>query len=211
MNIRDTNEFKAGRIVERCVQRWLESQGYWVIPVSLIEDDGHAPTISRQVERHVLPDLRVEGQGRWAGWCEVKYKKEAVWYNIAQQYRHGFGTRLWNNYQEVEQITGVPGNLVFVQRYPLQLLLIAPISEVTPIPGVGNMRDFGENMTFFRVEEFEHYEITLDADLPEIERKVSYPWDGQRPWPKPWPKKTAWEKAELEPVTKTRSRQMELF
>lgn len=185
---KDSPQAVVGAAVEKAVQRFLENQGLWVIPMCRIDDDGYAPTISRQVERYVLPDLRVEGEGRWTGMCEVKYKRECVWYQKVRQYRHGFATRLWNNYREVEQITGVPVNLAFVQKLPVQLLLLAPMVEVTAIPGDGNMRVYGENMVYFRPEEFEHYEIILDAGLPEIERKVSYPWDGPRPWPEPWSK-----------------------
>lgn len=176
--VKNTIEWRLGQWGERHVRRWLERDcGLFVVPTSLIEDGG-APALTNALQRIVLPDLQAHGDSRWRGWCEVKTKTRAVKYNITQEWRHGIGARLWADYREVEQRTGMPGTLVILQCAPKMLMLVARMDALVPIPHSGSRAAYGgEELVFFRVDDFEWFDFVPDELPPQINPKVVRPWE----------------------------------
>lgn len=175
--MRGTPEWALGTWGERQVRRWCQQQGWFVVPMHLIEDGG-APALVSELQKHVLPDFQVASNGRvW--WVEVKTKTKAARFNKAQEWRHGVDLPNWEAYREVERITGIPGTLMIVQLEPELALLVAPFTHLEPFTQICEPKDaFPRGMVFWPRDRFEWLSISAEGpNLPRIEPKVSYPWD----------------------------------
>lgn len=106
-----------GRTAEELVADLFRQWGYYVIPSYEYSgrDDDKAPKLTGSVRGYTLPDLDVSGNGR-RFWVEVKLKTEPTWTRKLQRYEHGIPLRHYQDYLEVERITGCPVYLAIVEE-----------------------------------------------------------------------------------------------
>lgn len=100
-------KWRQGRAGETAIRRWLQEQGYYVIPVADIEGHG-APMLEGLRDKAVLPDLMASIRGT-SRWVEVKTKGKATYYQNAKRWEHGLLMRHWADYLACQEQTGMPG------------------------------------------------------------------------------------------------------
>lgn len=90
--------------------RWLyQSRGWYVMTTADYsgKDDNKAPSLLSDRQKLVVPDLLVFRKGQ-AAWVEVKdYAKPTPTY-VTKTEDHGVTMRLIHDYQQVENISGIP-------------------------------------------------------------------------------------------------------
>lgn len=106
-----------GRTAEELVADILRKHGYYVIPSYEYSgrDDDKAPKLTGYDKHYTLPDLDVSGNGQ-RFWVEVKLKAEPTWTRKLQRYEHGIPLRHYQDYLQVERITGCPVYLAIVEE-----------------------------------------------------------------------------------------------
>lgn len=198
MSLRDSQEWRLGQWGEREVRRKFEREGWFVVPVHLIEHEG-APGLTQALRKFVLPDLQVAG-GAEMRWVEVKTKTRAAFYQKTGQWRHGIALRHWNDYLDVCAESGLPGYLAIVQLDP-RMLLLGRFDWI----GVDAQKNYltstshGEEMIFFNVDRFDRLRLVDDEPWeptggviggsssptapPVIEPKIVRPWEKDRKFP----------------------------
>jgi hypothetical protein len=105
-----------GDLAQDEVRRLHVEAGDYVVPTYAICSGG-APKLVGLLQRHVLPDLQVFNRngGRW---IEVKYKDHLDKFQKRKQWQQGIDLPHWHDYCEVEQKTGLPGQLDIIQLKP---------------------------------------------------------------------------------------------
>lgn len=106
-SLRDTAEFQVGRRGERIVAAMFQRAGFWIIPsYDYAGEDGDTPPRLQGEHGHlIIPDFdaAIGGERRW---IEVKTKKGATVHHVSGRNEHGFALRLFEQYVEVQEITG---------------------------------------------------------------------------------------------------------
>ena len=120
-------EWDQGIAGEQVVREWLKRQGYYVIPVSQIENGG-APVLEFAHSRQILPDILAGIRGSTC-WVEVKTKGRATLYRKTGQWEHGVRLSHWFDYLACEDQTGIPGYLCILEREN-NLILMAAIRDL---------------------------------------------------------------------------------
>jgi hypothetical protein len=105
--LRDTAEFKRGRSGEQIVAERLKRKGCFIIPSYDYsgEDNDKPPRLQGLLRSAIIPDLDVSRAGRRI-WVEVKTKRRADWTRVTQRLEHGISLRHYNEYLDVQAITG---------------------------------------------------------------------------------------------------------
>lgn len=106
-----------GRTGEAIVTRWLQGQGFGVIPsYDFTGSDGDvAPKLKFLSRSLVVPDLDVCRSGRRC-WVEVKNYYHAAFNRSKQIHVHGIKARHHRDYLRVQAATGDPVYLAIVER-----------------------------------------------------------------------------------------------
>lgn len=175
-----------GRKGEELVREWLKTEGWCVIPASLI-DNGGAPMLESHVRQYILPDILAAKAGV-PRWVEVKTKGR--WTDSRERRRPETGCELrhWRHYLAVQRNTGIRGAMAFVHVRERRLLIgeLDVIGEgaaewLGPFkPG----HAFKEPMIFFAVDRFDCFyleesclfQLISMAKKPETVR----PWENKR-------------------------------
>lgn len=104
---------RLGREGEAIVREWLTSQGYAVLPASMIEGMGAPMLLGR--ERLILPDNLTWREGK-SGWVEVKTKSVATLHETPpKRLEHGILVRHWVAYEMIQMRTHIPVSLAILQ------------------------------------------------------------------------------------------------
>lgn len=105
-----------GRQGERIVERWLQKQGCGTIPTYDYTDGNRkAPALAFIDRSIVIPDIDVVAHGE-RFWAEVKNYGYSPWNQKYKTNVHGFTSRLWECYLEVERLSGNDVWLFVVER-----------------------------------------------------------------------------------------------
>lgn len=159
-----------------------------MLPVSLIENGG-APALEGYLKRVIASNNLIAGHGQ-TFWAEIKTYQRAAFYQKYQRWVHGIPIRLWQQYMEGQQITGIPGYL-FILQLNDRLILEGKLDEIQ----IGSQKTIGKQhppsgpQIFFDVRRFKWYDLdTLEgikAMMPEdIPPKTVQPWEQGRKFPK---------------------------
>lgn len=180
--------FKRGLNGEKLVQEWLKLRGFYVLPVSLIENGG-APALEGHLKRIIASNHLVAGAGK-TFWAEIKTYQRAAFYQKYQRWVHGIPIRLWNQYLEGQRITGIPGYL-FILQLNEHIILEGKLDDIE----IGSQKTIDDHhppsgpQIFFDVRRFTWYSLDtlerLTAMMPEdIPPKTVRPWEEGKKFPK---------------------------
>jgi len=157
-----------GREYERKAAQWLqESRSARILPVyDYTGSEGEkAPKLRSLVasESLVVPDLLICASGS-TSWVEVKYKSKASLHVNTATYETGLPLRLWLNYKHVQEVSGLPVEIIFIHRKECEIRG-AMWNDLKPISRVyhGNAMSPG-GMVFFP-----YYKIPLLASLDGVD------------------------------------------
>jgi hypothetical protein len=173
-----------GQAAEKAVRAAYEALGYFVIPQYALEDGG-APMLTRQMEKHVLPDLQLAQGGR-TQWREVKFKDHCVKFAKVGRWRHGIDLPKWHAYRKVAAETGMPGGIAILQFRPgpdadpypclLEQMFdhLACTVQIDPEP----TRTAPRGMAYWDVDEMDVV-CMLDFDFSDVPRltRVIHAWE----------------------------------
>lgn len=116
------DKWRLGTQGEEIVRQWLRSQGYSILPASLIETGG-APMLLEKAYKAILPD-NLTWKDRHQRWIEVKTKSNPTthesWPNRKE---HGLPLRHWAAYEFVQQQTQTPVTLAILELSSRSLLM----------------------------------------------------------------------------------------
>lgn len=180
MNFKNRTATQWGTWGEKIAIKWLQKQGWYVIPVSLI-DNGGAPKAVGLLKSIVLPDLQIAGKGG-SRWVEVKTKRNPIHFRKARQWRHGIDQPKWDAYLSVETESQIPGDLAIIQirpgpeAEPEPMLLIAPFDQLQNSAKHEPGKD--GPMVYWATEKFEIFPLE-DCPIPPLPnlRLVEHPWE----------------------------------
>jgi hypothetical protein len=164
------NDF--GRSGEQVFIRWCQGQGWFVIPTCMISNGG-APMAEGAFEKIVLPDLQVALRGK-ATWVDVKTKARATEYGKrGKVLQTGCAVRSWKHYRRIQEETGIPGALGFVQCRE-RLILFGYLDQIWP----GSHEYSGPNAEYptiyFDFCQFDQY-VLRDQDLMLLSNSLTPP------------------------------------
>lgn len=179
--------FKRGLKGEKLVREWLKLKGFYVLPVSLIENGG-APALEGHLKYIIASNHLVAGEGK-TFWAEIKTYQRATFNQKRQRWEHGVPIRLWNQYMEGQHITGIPGYL-FILQLNEQLILEGKLDDIQ----IGSIKTTGKHhppsgpQIFFDVRQFKWYSLKtlepLTAILPEdLPPKTERQWEKGKKFP----------------------------
>lgn len=100
---------------EKIVAEMLRRSGCFVIQSYAGDDANKAQKMQGIGRSYVIPDLNVARDGWWF-WVEVKTKKEPTPQRETQIEEHGIPLHHWEDYREVQRITGAPVFLAIVEE-----------------------------------------------------------------------------------------------
>jgi hypothetical protein len=102
-------QLEYGKAFENIIAKWMMNKGYFVTPKYLFtgENDNEAPMMFGKNKKLVIPDIDAAKQGKRI-WVECKRKKRMKCHPAT-----GFSTRLYNQYKEVQEITGSSVFIIF--------------------------------------------------------------------------------------------------
>ncbi len=129
-----------------------------------LQDDEGAPCIEGAEDVIVLPDILVARDGH-AAWVEVKSKSQATYTHKTGRREHGFPKRLFHDYHEVQETTGIPVWIMVGERRKskatLYNWLFAPLHKLEKVRRTYNGHKMnGEPMVFFPRSVFTLYKET---------------------------------------------------
>lgn len=174
-----------GDLAQNEVRRLHEIVGDWVVPTYAIANGG-APVLVRLLERHVLPDLQVFN-AKGGRWVEVKYKDHLDKFQKLNQWQQGIDLHHWNDYCEVEQKTGLPGQLDLIQIKPgkeadpdpvLLWQSFAILRECAQIKPTSHA-SFRHGVVYFPIEAFKCRRLSAfvpPSSLPSLAQNIN-PWE----------------------------------
>lgn len=180
--------FKRGLKGEALVGEWLKLRGFYVLPASLIENGG-APALEGHIKRIIASNHLVAGAGK-TFWAEIKTYQRATFNQKRWRWEHGVPIRLWNQYIEGQQITGIPGYL-FILQLNERIILEGKLDDIQ----IGSQKTIGHQhppsgpQIFFDVNRFKWYSLgtlgSLASMLPEdLPSKTVRPWEERKKFPK---------------------------
>lgn len=113
-------QLEVGKTGEGIVATWLKAKGYSILPAYDIEiPHGKGPQFYTPEQSLVSPDMQalIVRNGQTFGmWVEAKTKTRFTWYRKARAWQTGIDLRHYNDYIEVQRISGLPVWLVFVHQ-----------------------------------------------------------------------------------------------
>jgi len=181
--LKQSDKWRLGPWGELVIRRWFTSQGYWVVPQSLI-DNGGAPAFERWAKEHlILSDLLVGRKGVRTSWIEVKTKTKSVPNNLRRRDELGVDERHWKQYVEAQSLTSIIGRLAIVEKEG-QRLFVGDLAEIEKASVVW-VENLPEPRRFFDLRRFERFSYNkgwltsmgIYTDAPNITPVVS-----PRPW-----------------------------
>lgn len=171
---------------EKLVREWLKLRGFYVLPTSLIENGG-APALEGHVRKVIASNNLVVGDGS-SFWAEVKTHQRSTMNRKYQREEHGIPIRLWEQYMEGQELTGIPGCL-FILELKGRRILEGRLNDIA----IGSRQTVGIHhppsgpQVFFDVRRFHWYSLetlALQRMLPEDNPpRVVRPWEGDRRFP----------------------------
>jgi hypothetical protein len=112
-------QLRVSKGFEDMFRRWAWARGNYVLPTSEYSGfhDDKAPRLEAPPgsESLVLPDFLLARERR-SMFVELKYKQKAVTWRKTGQRRTGFARRLFEHYQTVESVTGLPVYVLFMHE-----------------------------------------------------------------------------------------------
>lgn len=182
------NLLKRGLKGERLVREWLKLRGFYVLPTSLIKVGG-APALEGYLKRIIASNSLVSRAGE-TFWAEIKTYQRVTFNQKRQRYEHGVPIRLWKQYIEGQQVTGIPGCL-FILQLNKRIILEGKLDDIQ----LGSVNTTGSHhppsgpKVFFDVRRFNIYDLdTLEPlkhmwpeDLPP---QTVRPWEVGKEFPK---------------------------
>ncbi len=179
---------KRGLKGEKLVSEWLKLRGFYVLPVSLIKNGG-APALEGHLKRIIASNHLISGAGK-TFWAEIKTYQRATFNQKRQRWEHGVPVRLWNQYIQGQQVTGIPGYL-FILQLNERVILEGRLDDmqVGSVKTVGDQHPPSGPQIFFDVRRFKWYSLDtlgpLSAMLPEdLPPKTVRPWEEDKKCPK---------------------------
>ena len=176
---------------ETLAREWLKSRGYFVMPASWAGNGG-AAMLDGESRSHILLDILACKDGL-TKWIDVKAKGRATKNQKRGRWETGCALRHFNEYCAVQLETGITGALAFLHAEERRIYLgdlnaIRPESAIWPPPG-GQLKPrhaFKEPMIFFRLDDFEWYEMGTWAPVERFVAKAAAPsrvnaWEGKPP------------------------------
>lgn len=180
--------FERGLKGEKLVAEWLKRRGFYVLPVSLIENGG-APALEGHLKRIIASDHLVARSGE-TFWVEIKTYQRATFNQKRQRWEHGVPIRLWNEYIKGQEITGIPGYLYILQLNE-RIILEGKIDDLKTgsVNTVGDHHPPSGPQIFFDVRRFKWYSLDtlkpLASMLPEsLPPKTVRTWEEGKEFPK---------------------------
>jgi hypothetical protein len=164
--------WELGRRGEWVVREFCRQQpGWFVIPTGVIGDKGGgpgAPMAEGAFEKIILPDLLVAMQGR-CRWYDVKTKSWTPPNCNRGIAVTGCAYRNWRHYQRIQEETGIPGGLVFIQidrsEIWMGLLDVIEIGSHTCM----DLKRVEYGTIYFRSDQFDRYELDGRTMKPLLE------------------------------------------
>lgn len=151
-----------GRTGERRVADWLQRAGWYIIPsYDYTGSEGQkAPRIEGLASKHILPDLDAARRGI-RQWVEVKTKTRATFTYTTQRFEHGIPQRHWEEYQQVQAITGCPVHLAIYEE-ETAVILLQRLDVLIPHARRSTMKKAGRDegaMVYFPRDQFQVYRL----------------------------------------------------
>ena len=176
---------KRGLKGENLVREWLKRRGFYVLPTSLIENDG-APALEGHLKGIIASNNLVAREGE-TFWAEIKTYQRATFNQKRHRDEHGIPIRLWDQYIEGQHITGIPGYL-FILQLNEHLILEGKLDDIQigSAKTIGNAHPPSGPQIFFDVRRFERYSIDTLEPLPwpeDLPPKTVRPWEKGRKFP----------------------------
>ena len=165
-----------GRLGERMVSTWVQSQGYGVIPSYNYTGDGNdkAPKLMFSDAGFVVPDLDVAFRGK-RFWVEVK-----TYYYAPRNRKHGINVhgitrRLYEDYLQVERSTGCLVYLVVLEISTGKLLRLE-LAEAKTYPcqckscsaNTGDCTADVKRGCYFNRDDFKCINTFSDPEMEEV-------------------------------------------
>lgn len=180
--------FQRGLKGETLVREWLKLRGFYVLPVSLIENGG-APALEGHLKRIIASNSLIAGEGR-TFWAEIKTYQRATFNQKRQRWEHGVPIRLWDEYIKGQEMTGIPGCL-FILQLNERMILEGNLDDLQ----IGSVKTEGSHhppsgpQIFFDIQRFNWYSLDtlekLNTMMPEdISPEIIRPWEVGKKFPK---------------------------
>jgi len=151
--VRESEEFRRGRVAEQLVAGWLKRRDCFIIPSYDYagENGDKPPRLQGLWHGYPVPDLDVCKKGD-RFWVEVKSKKSAVEWQKTGELRHGVELRLLEHYRLVTTISGSPCWL-FIYEENTSWLLSQALHVLGRPVSTGNDRR-GKTIAFWNRTQF---------------------------------------------------------
>ena len=149
-----------GKIAEDKISTYLKALGYYVLPTTNFSEKG-APKLEAENSNDsiVMPDLQAF-KSNVRCWFECKWKTRAT-ENNRGKLETGVDLRLYDNYLDSEQTTGMPVALVFVHEHE-QVVRCATLKQLDE--GAFSHRYSGGNYTPMIYWYFENIPVWMSLD-----------------------------------------------
>jgi hypothetical protein len=168
MRVHKTAKNIIGKKGEDIVKEFLKKQGYFILPSSLIQDDG-APVLEGEKLKIILPN-NLTWKDKQPGWVEVKTKSYATFHlNPPRRWEHGLPLRHWVAYQEVQKFTNTQVSLA-VLELDTKLLLIAPLDHLAQNKRISQIQ--GEPHIFLARDDFDNW-FSINTEIPNPIRPIA--------------------------------------
>ncbi len=115
----DTEEYRHGEEAQQAVLEYLRSRGHSVLPVygmTAVDPSTKAPVLLCPTGTVVVPDLLAFCPNDNTVWVEVKGKQRPGFYRIYKCHTHAIDYSLLEEYERVEEATGLNVWLVIRER-----------------------------------------------------------------------------------------------
>ena len=179
---------------EELARRWLKELGYYVIPISLIENGG-APLLESIIEKVILPDIQAFKDGAPIA-VDVKSKGRVARCQKLQRMQTGCAMRHYEAYKRFQKVTGMRTALAFLHadRPDLYLGMLDEIETDAQRwywdeewASTRPNHAYKESMIFFNIDPNHGSRFKVCRIRPDIEewtkfQKSSKPPKTVRPW-----------------------------
>lgn len=130
-------QLAVGQVGESAISKWLQSEGFTVLPAYEIEQQHFkGPRLFTAELDLIAPDMLVFN-ARKVLWVEAKTKSAFTWHRISQTWQTGIDRRHWLDYVRVDQQTPWRVWVLFLHRAGV-LAKDTPIGMTSPSGLFGN-------------------------------------------------------------------------
>lgn len=164
-----------GKIGEGLIAQWLQSRGWYVIPIYEKQiDDGKGPRVyAPQGKKIIAPDaLIMHPDTRRVMFVECKRKSVFSWYRKTQQWQTGVDLKHWENYLQLYSQTGYEIWLLFLHEnsekegwdepYPCPVGLFG--QDIRKLESLGRIgREHAKGMIYWN-----HEDLVCLASIKEV-------------------------------------------